>query len=195
MAPACKAIPPVVSFDIFTPVAVPLPLKHVSNSAACLVSSGRAPAAEVTDGGDSATTRSARQIQGGGGHRTIDCASGDVKGDSKKNTKKNKNEGESGGAPAAAAAGKDHSGKWEDKKCAGGVGAGAAAGFSGDPSKLDVRVGVIVKAWGHPESQKLYCEEVDLGEVRVATERKRETNTRERGSRGVQCGCQIPYPV
>ena len=29
---------------------------------------------------------------------------------------------------------------------------------------LDVRVGKIVKAWAHPESEKLWCEQVDVGE-------------------------------
>jgi methionine--tRNA ligase beta chain len=33
-----------------------------------------------------------------------------------------------------------------------------------DISKLDIRVGVIRKAWEHPEADKLYCEEIDLGE-------------------------------
>ncbi len=31
-------------------------------------------------------------------------------------------------------------------------------------SKLDIRVGVITKAWEHPEADKLFCEEIDLGE-------------------------------
>ncbi|KAF4140625.1 putative tRNA binding domain [Phytophthora infestans] len=31
-------------------------------------------------------------------------------------------------------------------------------------ASLDVRVGVISKAWKHPESDKLYCEEIDIGE-------------------------------
>lgn len=34
-----------------------------------------------------------------------------------------------------------------------------------DISKLDIRVGLIVKAWEHPEADKLYCEEIDLGEA------------------------------
>ena len=38
----------------------------------------------------------------------------------------------------------------------------AAATF--DVSALDIRVGKIVKAWHHPESEKLFCEEIDLGE-------------------------------
>ena len=38
----------------------------------------------------------------------------------------------------------------------------AAATF--DVSALDIRVGKIVKAWHHPDSDKLFCEEIDLGE-------------------------------
>lgn len=41
----------------------------------------------------------------------------------------------------------------------------SAATDEGEPSKLDMRVGVIVKAWEHPDSDKLFCEEIDLGEV------------------------------
>jgi aminoacyl tRNA synthase complex-interacting multifunctional protein 1 len=33
-----------------------------------------------------------------------------------------------------------------------------------DPSKLDLRVGLITKCWNHPEAEKLLCEEVDLAE-------------------------------
>jgi methionine--tRNA ligase beta chain len=39
-----------------------------------------------------------------------------------------------------------------------------AAAASFDVSALDIRVGKIVKAWHHPESEKLFCEEIDLGE-------------------------------
>lgn len=38
-----------------------------------------------------------------------------------------------------------------------------------DPSKLDFRVGVVVKCWEHPEAEKLLCEEIDLGEANVRT--------------------------
>ncbi|GLD95999.1 hypothetical protein PINS_up004677 [Pythium insidiosum] len=31
-------------------------------------------------------------------------------------------------------------------------------------ASLDIRVGVISKVWAHPESEKLYCEEIDIGE-------------------------------
>ena len=33
-----------------------------------------------------------------------------------------------------------------------------------DISKLDIRVGVITKAWFHEEADKLFCEEIDIGE-------------------------------
>jgi methionine--tRNA ligase beta chain len=33
-----------------------------------------------------------------------------------------------------------------------------------DISKLDIRVGVIKKAWLHEEADKLFCEEIDIGE-------------------------------
>jgi methionyl-tRNA synthetase len=31
-------------------------------------------------------------------------------------------------------------------------------------ASLDIRVGIITKVWEHPESDKLYCEEIDVGE-------------------------------
>lgn len=33
-----------------------------------------------------------------------------------------------------------------------------------DISALDIRVGKIVKVWPHPEAEKLFCEEIDVGE-------------------------------
>jgi aminoacyl tRNA synthase complex-interacting multifunctional protein 1 len=33
-----------------------------------------------------------------------------------------------------------------------------------DPSKLDIRVGEVVKCWNHEDSEKLLCEQVDCGE-------------------------------
>jgi methionine--tRNA ligase beta chain len=33
-----------------------------------------------------------------------------------------------------------------------------------DFCKLDFRVGKIIKIWNHPVSEKMYCEEIDLGE-------------------------------
>lgn len=40
----------------------------------------------------------------------------------------------------------------------------AAAPDSFDVSALDIRVGKIVKVWPHPEAEKLFCEEIDVGE-------------------------------
>jgi aminoacyl tRNA synthase complex-interacting multifunctional protein 1 len=37
--------------------------------------------------------------------------------------------------------------------------------YDGPPiSALDIRVGKITKVWEHPEADKLYCEEIDVGE-------------------------------
>lgn len=33
-----------------------------------------------------------------------------------------------------------------------------------NPMKLDLRVGVILRCWEHPEAEKLLCEEIDVGE-------------------------------
>jgi len=55
-----------------------------------------------------------------------------------------------------AKSGKQPKGKQQQQQQA------AAATF--DVSALDIRVGKIVKAWHHPESEKLFCEEIDLGE-------------------------------
>lgn len=50
-----------------------------------------------------------------------------------------------------------------------------------DISKLDIRVGVINKAWEHPEAEKLFCEEIDLGE--------------EEGPRQIASGLKAHYKV
>mmetsp|Transcript_18730 Transcript_18730/g.45891 ORF Transcript_18730/g.45891 Transcript_18730/m.45891 type:complete len:703 (+) Transcript_18730:84-2192(+) len=34
----------------------------------------------------------------------------------------------------------------------------------GDVTRLDIRVGVITNVWKHPDSDKLWCEEIDIGE-------------------------------
>ncbi|EFJ45231.1 hypothetical protein VOLCADRAFT_82392 [Volvox carteri f. nagariensis] len=62
-----------------------------------------------------------------------------------------------GKAAAAAALG-------GDKKAGGGGGGGAADDGPIDVSRLDVRVGRILKAWRHPDADSLYVEEVDVGE-------------------------------
>lgn len=44
--------------------------------------------------------------------------------------------------------------------------AGQTANLSDQPefTKMDIRVGEIVKVWLHPEADKLFCEEIDIGE-------------------------------
>jgi len=31
-------------------------------------------------------------------------------------------------------------------------------------TKIDIRVGKIIKVWNHPEAEKLFCEQIDLGD-------------------------------
>lgn len=38
-----------------------------------------------------------------------------------------------------------------------------------DPSQLEIKCGLVVKCWNHPESEKLLCEEIDLGEEKTRT--------------------------
>merc|ERR1719331_1330349 len=38
-----------------------------------------------------------------------------------------------------------------------------------DLARLDIRVGQIVKVWPHPDADKLWCEEIDLGEGQPRT--------------------------
>merc|ERR1712086_113458 len=52
----------------------------------------------------------------------------------------------------------------KDKKTAAPAGAAAAAGAD-NVSRLDIRVGLVVKAEMHPDSEKLYLETIDLGDA------------------------------
>lgn len=46
----------------------------------------------------------------------------------------------------------------------------AAAGENAlDPTKLDIRCGLVVKCWNHPDSDKLLCEEIDVGGGEIRT--------------------------
>jgi len=40
----------------------------------------------------------------------------------------------------------------------------ASEGEQPEFTKLELKVGVLTKTWFHPESEKLYCEEIDVGE-------------------------------
>jgi aminoacyl tRNA synthase complex-interacting multifunctional protein 1 len=50
-----------------------------------------------------------------------------------------------------------------------------------DISKLDIRVGIIKNAWEHEEAEKLFCEEIDIGE--------------EGGPRQIASGLRAHYSV
>jgi tRNA-binding EMAP/Myf-like protein len=56
----------------------------------------------------------------------------------------------------------------KEKQQVGGKGGAAAAPEEevdpGNPNALNMVVGKIVKAWPHPDSEKLWCEEIDVGE-------------------------------
>jgi methionyl-tRNA synthetase len=71
------------------------------------------------------------------------------------------------GFPAAVAA-SAKAGGGAAKKPASGSGGGAAAALP-DIAQIDLRVGHIVRAWAHPEAEKLWCEEIDLGEGKPRT--------------------------
>lgn len=91
----------------------------------------------------------------GGGKADKPAAAAGEKKDSKKAATESKPEATTPPpAPAAAAAAE----------------ASAPASADGlDPSKLEMKVGLIVKCWNHPESDKLLCEEIDLGEGNTRT--------------------------
>ena len=50
--------------------------------------------------------------------------------------------------------------------------------FTQEVTKLDIRVGLIRKAWAHPESDKLWCEEIDVGEARTHARTHARTRAR-----------------
>jgi len=63
--------------------------------------------------------------------------------------------GNSGSQPSAPSSSSTASGSFKDPKDT----------YDGPPiSALDIRVGLIKKVWEHEEADKLYCEEIDVGE-------------------------------
>jgi len=66
--------------------------------------------------------------------------------------------------PVKAAPAKEEKPAKEDKKQKKGGGAPAAAADQPEFTKLDIKVGVLTKTWHHPDSEKLWCEEIDVGE-------------------------------
>lgn len=154
MAPSYTALPAHVTLNLFTPVPVPLPQKASGVSKPEPNSMETSPAAPGSGQSENVANGVA-----------ADGEPAAVGGGAKENSKKKDKNGVSanGKASSTVASG--------EEKATGGGNAGAsdstpaASAAEGDPSKLDVRVGVIVKAWEHPDSEKLFCEEIDLGEV------------------------------
>jgi len=54
--------------------------------------------------------------------------------------------------------------KEKEQKKKGGGDKPAAAADQPEFTKLDIRVGLLTKTWHHPDSEKLWCEEIDIGE-------------------------------
>ena len=52
----------------------------------------------------------------------------------------------------------------KEKKAAQNAKSKEAGGDQSDFTKVEIRVGKITKVWHHPEADKLFCEEIDIGE-------------------------------
>ncbi|CAM9342609.1 unnamed protein product [Discosporangium mesarthrocarpum] len=156
MTPTCGAIPALVHMDLFSPVAFPLP--------SALTTHPLEPKGATTGG------KEGGKVTAGKGENKGNGKGGDMgKGfsESVEAGKASEVEGGGEGEGKGASSGK---GKKKDKSKKDKVGEAPAAengGDEADPTKLDVRVGLIVKAWEHPDSDKLFCEEIDLGEAKT----------------------------
>jgi len=127
-----------------------------------------------------APTGSVLLLRRGGGGRArrrfrSDTAPGS--GSGRRGQRRRRKDGEGGGelteeqkkatAEKRAKAKAEKAGKKKDKggqQQKGGGGGSGGGGADLTISALDIRVGRIVKAWEHETAEKLYCEEVDLGE-------------------------------
>lgn len=113
---------------------------------------------EVADGTASSVTIAAAApvdggvVKGGGGAPTVGLTDDQKRASADKRAARKS-------ADKAKAKAKDRA---EPKNDGGGDGADPESGPN--VSALDIRVGRIVKVWEHESSDKLYCEEVDVGE-------------------------------
>ncbi|PRW21084.1 putative methionine--tRNA ligase [Chlorella sorokiniana] len=74
-----------------------------------------------------------------------------------------------GGKADGAAAGKGKKEKGDKAAAAGGGKGSKEPERPADISRIDLRVGLIKKAWRHPDAESLYVEEVDVGEEQPRT--------------------------
>ncbi|KAG5192932.1 hypothetical protein JKP88DRAFT_268903 [Tribonema minus] len=153
---ACNECPPlqVTASPPREPVTLPVPKGKPAAAAGGATGAKAAPADQKAKS-DAANDAGAAAAAGGAGTGEGKAKQGEEDGKGKK-----------GGEAAAKK-------KKEKKPAAGDAAAaapapatdGAATGSDeADPTKLDIRVGVITKVWKHPDSEKLYCEEIDVGE-------------------------------
>ncbi|CAM9572004.1 unnamed protein product, partial [Heterosigma akashiwo] len=123
---------------------------------------------------------------------------------------------EVGGPAAAAAAATEERGAGKKKEGAGAGGGGkkkeqkkkAPAGGKGGAAEpaaeteatsdfplLEIRVGRITKVWEHPEAERLFCEEIDVGEAagprRIASGLREHYTLAEMEGRAVCVVCNL----
>ena len=109
------------------------------------------------------------KIEGGGEEGKEGGAVVLVDGKPPKKEQEDGNGGKKERQPAAAAGGGEE-GKGGKKKGGGGGGGGGGrteggeVAYPDDFSKVDIRVGQMVKVWHHEAAERLFCEEIDVGE-------------------------------
>lgn len=72
--------------------------------------------------------------------------------------------------------------------------AGEASSDQPDFTKMDIRVGLITKIWNHPEADKLFCEEIDVGEDtprRIASGLREHYQLKDMADRKVLVVCNL----
>jgi aminoacyl tRNA synthase complex-interacting multifunctional protein 1 len=137
LAPSCTALPAAAAVNrALAPLVLPVPATPAS-----LANAGKAAAAakQPAAKADAAKAEAPAVAAAAAGSEAAD---GTAPPAAKKQKAAKKDTAPKAAAPAAAAPAEDEL----------------------DPTKLDIRVGIIVKAWEHPEAEKLFCEEIDVGE-------------------------------
>jgi len=93
-----------------------------------------------------------------------------LQGQQSKKVEKNATSKELGGAAGPEADKKAHGKGGEKAKAKAKAGGGKPADRPiNDITRLNIRVGRMQKVWPHPDAEKLFCEEIDLGEPNVRT--------------------------
>jgi aminoacyl tRNA synthase complex-interacting multifunctional protein 1 len=139
LAPGCTALPAAAAANrALAPLVLPVPAAPAS-----LANAGKATAAAAQPAAKAAAAKAEAPAAAAAGSEAAD---GTAPPAAKKQKAAKKDAAPKAAAPTAAAA------------------AAPPAEDELDPTKLDIRVGVILKAWEHSEAEKLFCEEIDVGE-------------------------------